>query len=233
MQDVNSIFEEFLKTQSVQIPLLNFSINLIITGILAWLLSLAYTKYGSSISNRKLFAKNLILLSITTMVIISIVKSSLALSLGLVGALSIIRFRTAIKEPEELVYLFIAITIGLGLGSDQMATILVAFILIIAFIMLRGRNKSTSVENTSLFITITSSNKTFNISSLGEQVSDNCVGVKLKRYDIVNEGDDILTESVFQISVTSLVSLEKLQSELESIDPNVKISIIDEEGIVV
>jgi hypothetical protein len=167
------------------------------------------------------------------MVIISIVKSSLALSLGLVGALSIIRFRTAIKEPEELVYLFIAITIGLGLGSDQMATILVAFILIIAFIMLRGRNKSTSVENTSLFITITSSNKTFNISSLGEQVSDNCVGVKLKRYDIVNEGDDILTESVFQISVTSLVSLEKLQSELESIDPNVKISIIDEEGIVV
>ena len=50
---------------------------------------------------------------------ISIVKSSLALSLGLVGALSIVRFRTAIKEPEELIFLFIAIAIGLGVGADQ------------------------------------------------------------------------------------------------------------------
>ena len=49
----------------------------------------------------------------TTMLIISIVKSSLALSLGLVGALSIIRFRAAIKEPEELAYLFLAIGISI------------------------------------------------------------------------------------------------------------------------
>ena len=46
------------------------------------------------------------MLGITTTIVITIVKSSLALSLGLVGALSIVRFRAAIKEPEELVYLF-------------------------------------------------------------------------------------------------------------------------------
>ena len=59
------------------------------------------------------------LLAVTTMFIITVVKSSLALSLGLVGALSIVRFRAAIKEPEELTYLFFAISIGLGLGADQ------------------------------------------------------------------------------------------------------------------
>jgi len=47
----------------------------------------------------------------TTMLVISIVKSSLALSLGLVGALSIVRFRSAIKEPEELVYIFLSMAI--------------------------------------------------------------------------------------------------------------------------
>ena len=47
------------------------------------------------------------------------VKSSLALSLGLVGALSIVRFRAAIKDPEELVYLFLCIAIGLALGAEQ------------------------------------------------------------------------------------------------------------------
>jgi len=49
-----------------------------------------------------------------------IVKSSLALSLGLVGALSIVRFRAAIKEPEELIYLFLIIAIGLGCGANQL-----------------------------------------------------------------------------------------------------------------
>ena len=58
------------------------------------------------------------------MVMITIVKSSLALSLGLVGALSIVRFRTAIKEPEELSYAFLSIAIGLGLGADQRLTTL-------------------------------------------------------------------------------------------------------------
>lgn len=46
------------------------------------------------------------------------VESSLALSLGLVGALSIVRFRAAIKEPEEIVYLFFCIALGLALGAE-------------------------------------------------------------------------------------------------------------------
>ena len=65
-----------------------------------------------------------------------IVKNSLALSLGLVGALSIVRFRAAIKEPEELVYLFLVITAGLGCGSGQLKITIVgiAFSLLIIFI---------------------------------------------------------------------------------------------------
>ena len=53
------------------------------------------------------------------MTVITVVKSSLALSLGLVGALSIVRFRTPIKEPEELIYLFICLSLGLAVGADQ------------------------------------------------------------------------------------------------------------------
>ena len=58
-----------------------------------------------------IFFKNFTSLTLITTLIITVVKSSLALSLGLVGALSIVRFRAAIKEPEELVYLFICIAI--------------------------------------------------------------------------------------------------------------------------
>jgi hypothetical protein len=59
------------------------------------------------------------MITMTTMLIITIVKASLALSLGLVGALSILRFRAAIKEPKELAYWFLAIAIGLDFGARQ------------------------------------------------------------------------------------------------------------------
>ena len=88
-----------------------------------------------ALSNRKLFSKTFLLIAMTTMLIITIVKSSLALSLGLVGALSIIRFRAAIKEPEELSYLFLAIAIGLGFGANQSVITLVGFIVITTIII--------------------------------------------------------------------------------------------------
>ena len=108
-------FEDFLSVSKVQIPIIWFIINLSLTAVLALILSQIYIRFGRSLSNRRMFSRNFLLITMTTMLIITIVKSSLALSLGLVGALSIIRFRAAIKEPEELAYLFLAISIGLGL----------------------------------------------------------------------------------------------------------------------
>jgi uncharacterized membrane protein YhiD involved in acid resistance len=100
-----------------------------------------------------MFAANFMLIAFTTMLIISIVKSHLALSLGLVGALSIVRFRSAIKEPEELAYLFLTISIGLGLGAGQRDITIIAFMVLIAIIWIRYLfyNKS---NNQNLFLTV-------------------------------------------------------------------------------
>ena len=112
-------FEEFVTTQSFQVPILAFCLNLFMAGLLAVALKYVYVRYGKGLSNRKKFGENFTLITMATMMIITIVKSSLALSLGLVGALSIVRFRSAIKDPEELAYLFISIAIGLGMGAGQ------------------------------------------------------------------------------------------------------------------
>ena len=61
--------------------------------------------------------------------VINVIQSSIALSLGLVGALSIVRFRTPVKEAEELVFIFLAIAIGLGLGARYIMITSVAFTL--------------------------------------------------------------------------------------------------------
>ena len=114
-----SLFQKFLITENSQISVWDFVANAAIVLILSALLELTYAKCAKSLSGRKIFAANFFLIGFTTMLIISIVKSSLALSLGLVGALSIVRFRSAIKEPEELAYLFYTIAIGLGLGCKS------------------------------------------------------------------------------------------------------------------
>ena len=96
-------------------------------------------------NNRETFSDVFVLLSAITCIIIIIVKYSLALSLGLVGALSIVRFRAAIKEPEELVYLFLIIGLGLSYGANQFIPgfiLLVTSLLVIYFNKYRDRSDS-------------------------------------------------------------------------------------------
>ena len=129
-----------------------FIFSFIVCAVLAFILGKVYVRFGNSLSNRKAFARNFIVLAITTMFIIAVVKSSLALSLGLVGALSIVRFRAAIKEPEELTYLFLTIAIGLGCGAGLTVLTVVAFIGFVIVIWFSNRYQK-SVESQNLYLT--------------------------------------------------------------------------------
>ena len=131
------LFQRFLITENAQISIRDFLINAAIVLVLTIILEFTYSRCAKSLSGRKVFAANFFLIAFTTMLIISIVKSSLALSLGLVGALSIVRFRSAIKEPEELAYLFFTIAIGLGLGANQRLVSVVGALLLLAIIWVR------------------------------------------------------------------------------------------------
>ena len=111
---------DFFLNQNVQIELSSFVLSLFCAAILSFIVHLFYIRFSSTLSNRIEFSKNFVVLGVATCIVIMIVKSSLALSLGLVGALSIVRFRAAIKEPEELVYLFLIIAVGLGCGANQL-----------------------------------------------------------------------------------------------------------------
>lgn len=124
-------------TAPAPLSLTTLATNLLLCIVLSSAVAWFYTRYGRSLSNRAKFARTLPVLALTTVLIISVVKTSLALSLGLVGALSIVRFRTAIKEPEELLYLFMAITIGLGLGADQRLPTILAAVVILGYLFVR------------------------------------------------------------------------------------------------
>lgn len=220
-------FQEFLTTQSVQVPVLGFVFNLAMAAILAYLLSIIYTRHGKSLSNRGMFASNFMLLTMTTMLIITIVKSSLALSLGLVGALSIVRFRAAIKEPEELAYLFLAIAIGLGFGADQRIITVVAFAIIIGCIWLKNSfSKSNADQNLYLTVTSRKPNKT-ELNQVVDTLKKHCTAVSLKRFD---ETEDILEASFF-VGYDDYEALTQSKVSLRNLNDSIKITFLDNNGI--
>ena len=135
---------KFFLNETIQVDLISFIVSLITVAVLSALIQIFYIKFSTSLSNRHDFSKNFVVLGIATCIVIMIVKNSLALSLGLVGALSIVRFRAAIKEPEELVFLFLIIAAGLGAGSGQIkiTAVGVVFSLFIIFVYSKLFNKS-------------------------------------------------------------------------------------------
>ncbi len=132
--------------------------NLILGGVLALLVRGLYQRCNRSIAARDSFSSLFPLLTITTIIVIFVVKSSLALSLGLVGALSIVRFRAAIKDPEELVYLFLCIAVGLALGADLKIHALVGTLIFTVFVCLTNY-LSGNKRVRSLLVTISGNNE--------------------------------------------------------------------------
>jgi hypothetical protein len=218
---------EFLTTQSAQIPLDEFILNLVLAALLAFILGRAYVKFGSTLSNRDMFARNFVVLAMTTMLIISIVKSSLALSLGLVGALSIIRFRAAIKEPEELNYLFLAISLGLGFGANQTLLTVVAFAVIIAIIGLKHLVRR-SGQKPNFFLTISSpADGEVNLARIAAVLKAHATGSVLARFDETPE----VIEASFRVQFGSLAKLEECNAQLRSLAKSIRVSYMEERGL--
>lgn len=203
---------------------LNFVAYILVCAILLYLLSMVYQRYGQSISNRAQLAKVLMIVGLTTFIIISIVKSSLALSLGLVGALSIVRFRTAIKEPEELGYFFMAIAIGLGMGANQMITTLIGFVMLVLIIIIQHKSSASSITQ-NLLITLQSSQetKTGVIEKIAEIVEKNSKQVEVKR---IKHQDELISIN-FLIKISSLKELNAINHKLIALHPDAEITFID------
>ena len=169
-------------------------------------------------SNKDYFSKNFVVLGIATCIVITIVKSSLALSLGLVGALSIVRFRAAIKEPEELVYLFLVITTGLGLGANQVKITVLGVLIAITVIIVFSFFSKKKVKSLDLNV--------FQLSFvMNKEISDQVFSRVLltlnkncKEIDFISMSSDKNESSIhFEISPNSIKSVSAINKELKNI----------------
>tara|TARA_B100000123_G_C25674442_1_gene403465 strand:+ start:281 stop:973 length:693 start_codon:yes stop_codon:yes gene_type:complete len=115
--------------------LVGLTASLLCAAIISWTYRTSY----QGVLYQKSFNLSLILISLVTTSVIMVISGNLVLSLGMVGALSIVRFRAAIKDPLDIVYMFWAVAIGIANGVANIKVSLTATIVISILIILLNR----------------------------------------------------------------------------------------------
>ncbi len=197
--------------QPHEIP--EFLLNLAFCIVAAFLLRHLYVRKSISLSGKFHIGTVIPILATVTFLVIMVVKSSLALSLGLVGALSVIRFRTPIKEPEELVYLFLAIALGLGYGAGQTIVTSLVFVIISGMILLWLSRRSTTIE-TEYDLLVDWTGTSLQVSDIIEGITAHVMSLELKKH---NAGENEKS-AFFRTNLTDISNIDAIVSEMRTLD---------------
>lgn len=114
-----NVFSDVFQVVTVYIPIEQMLFNQFVAIIVAIMIAWVYKRTYSGVVYSKNFSITLILISVITSLVMMVIGSNVALSLGMMGALSIIRFRSAIKDTRDVGYLFWGMAAGLAAGTGN------------------------------------------------------------------------------------------------------------------
>jgi hypothetical protein len=219
--DKISELEKIIYNGNDELSLVIILFNFFGAIIISFLVKAFYTRFSFSLTGKMHLGPIIPILTSVIFLVIIIVKSSLALSLGLVGALSIVRFRTPIKEPEELVYLFLAIAVGLGFGAGYplITSVITLSTLIIIYFFLSNKNISSNEYN----LIVDWSDEKISYEVIVETIKKSSVSLKLIRF----ENSQNHKNSVFLIELDEKINLDVLIKQLKAIDNSINISFFE------
>ena len=218
----SSLLNEILTPDMIHLDLIPTLYSFFMCVIMSFILRDFYIKRSFSLTGKMHIGSIIPVLSAVVFLVILVVKSSLALSLGLVGALSIVRFRTPIKEPEELVYLFLAIAIGLGYAAGQIliTTILVLLIFCMIYIWLSNR-KIAKTSEYNLVVKWEKEGVAFD--DILKEISPIVQNLRLVRLD----KSSLDNTSVMLVVPNEDSPIESITDRLQKLDKNMKITFFE------
>lgn len=127
----NDIFKSSFLENISSVSILDMAVALVLAFGIGLFIFLVYKKTFSGVMYSPSFGVTLIALTMITTLVILAVTSNVVLSLGMVGALSIVRFRTAIKEPLDIAFLFWSIAVGIVLAAGMIPLAVIGIVLLV------------------------------------------------------------------------------------------------------
>lgn len=218
MSIFDAIKKSVLEGFSSDITLIDIALALGVAFLAGLFILLIYRLTLKGISRNRTFEVTVILITPISAMIVLTITSNLALSLGMVGALSIIRFRTAIKDASDTVFLFWAVAAGITAGAHfyKITIIGCLFIGLAAFIIL----KLSSAGARPYLLVVRASNDTA-IEYTSKILGSNRIKNRLS--SLVQNGD--YTEVIYEIALPR--SYQKLVSALGNVPDIVSVSLVD------
>ncbi len=142
MFNFNDIFKSNFLENITSVSVLDMVVAIVLAFGLGMFIFLVYKKTYNGVMYSSGFATTLVALTMITTVVILAVTSNVVLSLGMVGALSIVRFRTAIKEPLEIAFLFWSIAVGIVLAAGMIPLAVIGSVIIGVILLVFVNRKS-------------------------------------------------------------------------------------------
>ncbi len=211
------------------VTVIDIGLALLLTAVLNGVLAKLYMMTHGGYSYSKSFVQALILVGITVALIMVIIGSDIARAFALVGAMSIVRFRTPVKDTKDLVFLFAAIAVGMacGTGFYDFAGIFVGVMIIIVLVMHYWRFGDIKEEGYVLKMRLRAEDRE-NISRLCQDMCERISVVSVSRMESGDGMEDIIYEVHLKRGIEYSQLVDKLS---KAVDP-LSISLLVGEGTV-
>ena len=145
------------------VSITNAALGLLTALIMGAIIHFVYKKFYTGVIYSRSFSVSLVGMTVLTAMVTLAISTNIVISLGMVGALSIVRFRTAIKDPLDLLYLFWAITSGITSGAGMYVLVVASAVVMIVMIMLFYHKQ----QNGRIYILV--------VHYVGEQAGDDVI----------------------------------------------------------
>ncbi len=196
---------------------------LLMALILSFFIAMIYRNTHRGMNYEPAFLTTLVLISPVVALVMFFIRGDLVLSLGLIGSLSIIRFRTPIKDTRDMVYLFWAIVVGLGCGTENwtlalMATVFIAIIIFILFLFEYGRPKHSD------FVLVVSGQNQLATSEAAAIIKQYSARSRIRSHDLLDDGWEVIYELRFTAEQEQ--ETEQFISEIKGLEGVSKVSLL-------
>jgi len=208
---MNDLFE-LTNLELTNTSFIDYFIGLLSTSFFVLLVRIIYLKYSNTVSNKKIISNLFFIFGISIYLIVVTIKSSIVLSLGLVGALSIIRFRTAIKEPEQIIYFLFITGIAISTAAESFIFPLLSVLSLFLYVIILDQriSKSHFSQNDQIIIEC----KSIDNSIIEQMIDDlNKEGVNVEIQSIRKEINQVVI--VLKLSDFFINHLEFVESFLK------------------
>ena len=198
----NDIFKSSFLENVSEFSILDTLIGLAVALVIGLFIFIIYKKTLTGVLYSSGFALTLVGLSLVTTLVIMAVTSNVVLSLGMVGALSIVRFRTAIKEPVEIVFLFWSLAVGIVIGAGMISLAVIGSA-VIGVILLLFANRKIHNDPYILVTNCTDENAENAVMDILGKEAEHCV---VKSKTVTTSGIELTAELRTKTASTAFVN---------------------------